>query len=65
MSAINKLDDADTSELIAGAFGVIHVWKTLLNGNTRQKPTLQPPATGGAAATGQRRPGRKAARRAA
>jgi hypothetical protein len=31
LPAINKLGDADTSELIAGAYSVVHVWKTLLS----------------------------------
>ena len=27
LPATNKLGDADTSELIAGAYSVVHVWK--------------------------------------
>jgi hypothetical protein len=27
LPAINKLGDADTSELIAGAYSVVHVWR--------------------------------------
>jgi hypothetical protein len=67
LPAINKLGDAYTSELIAGAYSVVHVWKTLLNairakspGKTRQQAARRPRRT-----QGQRRAGRKVAARRA
>jgi hypothetical protein len=46
LPAINKLGDAGTSELIAGAYSVVHVWKTLLNA-IRAKASAKPGSTRG------------------
>ena len=44
--AINKLDDADTSELMSGAYSVVHVWKALPNA-IRAKTLVGRAAAGG------------------
>jgi hypothetical protein len=66
LPAAKKLGDADTSELIAGAYTVVHVWKTLLNAirakALAKQGSRRAAATAGARPTAGRAQGYPAAR---